>query len=124
MVWAYYNAINEHREAIRHRRWKILARLNLPKFQNLHTGNIDQVKAAYRVEIEIYDLTAEIGETKNLANEHLSRKNGFPIKLAANTRNCGTILQCGKLSPYLNFTNPLLIGFPIGLLEGDLIIFR
>lgn len=70
LVWAYYNAINEHRVAMRDGQWKVLARLDLPKIQNLHTGNFESVLSAKLKDFEIYDLSKDIGETHNLAGKN------------------------------------------------------
>lgn len=68
LVWAFYNAINEERVAMRDGKWKVLARLNLPQFQNLHDGNLATVKAAQLSAFELYDMTDDIGEARNLAS--------------------------------------------------------
>lgn len=68
LVWAFYNAINEERVAMRDGKWKVLARLNLPQFQNLHDGNLATVKAAQLSAFELYDMTEDIGEARNLAS--------------------------------------------------------
>jgi arylsulfatase A len=70
LVWAYYNAINEHRVAMRDGKWKVLARLDLPKIQNLHTGNFESVTTAQLSDFEIYDMTKDLGETNNLAGKN------------------------------------------------------
>ncbi len=70
LVWAYYNAINEHRIAMRDGQWKVLARLDLPKLQNLHTGNIKSVEAAELSDFQIYDVTHDIGEARNIAGDN------------------------------------------------------
>ena len=82
LVWAFYNAINEHRVALRHDRWKITARLDLPKFQNLHSGNIEAVKAATLNDIEIYDMTIDIGEANNKADDNPRRLKRFTNKIS------------------------------------------
>ena len=73
LVWCYYNAINEHRVAMRHGEWKVLAKLNngkMPKSSDLHTGNAAAAKAAELTDIEIYRISEDIAESKNLAAEH------------------------------------------------------
>ncbi len=70
LVWCYYNAINEHRVAMRHGDWKVLAKLDggkIRKFSNLHTGNAATAKAAKLTDIEIYRVVDDIAEKKNLA---------------------------------------------------------
>lgn len=79
LIWAFYNAINEERVAMRDGKWKALAKLNLPKFQNLHDGNLADVRAATLTDFELYDMSADIGEVRNLASSR-------PEKLAELSR--------------------------------------
>ncbi len=74
LIWAYYNAINEHRVAMRSGRWKVLAKLDLPKMQNLHSGNIEQVKMAQLSDIQIYDLENDIAEVSDLSDKYKNLK--------------------------------------------------
>jgi len=67
LVWAFYNAINEQRVAMRDGKWKVLAKLDLPKFQNLHDGNVDEVKSARLSAFELYDMSRDSGEANDLA---------------------------------------------------------
>lgn len=74
LVWAYYNAINEARAAMRHEQWKVLARLYpgdndapLPRLQNVTANEHATVANARLSDFEIYDVTQDIGEAKNLA---------------------------------------------------------
>lgn len=86
LVWAYYNAINEHRVAMRDGKWKVLARLDLPKLQNLHTGNIQMVMNAHLQAVEVYDLTHDIGEARNLAGDNPRLAKRLSQKLTNNYR--------------------------------------
>ncbi|MEM8955733.1 MAG: sulfatase-like hydrolase/transferase [Verrucomicrobiota bacterium] len=82
LLWGYFNAINEERVAMRYGNWKVLAKLDggeLPKFQNLHPGNADQLRNATLTDIEIYQVSEDIAESKNLAQEN-------PEKLAELTK--------------------------------------
>jgi len=70
LLWCYYNALNEHRVAMRHGDWKVLAKLDNPalkKFSNLHTGNADAAKSAKLEQIEIYRVSQDIAESEDLA---------------------------------------------------------
>lgn len=72
LIWCYYNALNEQRVAMRHGKWKVLAKLNggeLPKFSNLHDGNAEAARKARLTEVEIYQVHADLGESSNLAAE-------------------------------------------------------
>lgn len=70
LIWAYYNATNEAKVAMRDGRWKVLAKLSdgaLKQHQNLTSRNIDDVRSAPLTNIEIYDLETDIAESRNLA---------------------------------------------------------
>jgi len=74
LVWAYYNAINDARVAMRHGPWKVLARLNggkFPKRQNLTPTTLAEAKAAKLTDFEIYNIAADPGEIVNLAGRDL-----------------------------------------------------
>ena len=78
LVWAYYNALNDHRVAMRDGKWKVLAKLNLDeKYQNLNDRNISEIKAAKFIDFEIYNITEDIHED----NELLLEKPGGERKL-------------------------------------------
>lgn len=75
LVWAYYNALNEHRVAMRNGKWKVLAKIEgLKKYQNLTDQNIAEVKAAKLVDFEVYKIKKDIGETNNLLSRKSNRK--------------------------------------------------
>ncbi|MDA8743793.1 sulfatase-like hydrolase/transferase [Rubripirellula amarantea] len=70
LVWAYYNATNEARVAMRSGKWKVLAKLDngkLAKLQNVTSKNVDLVQAATLTDIEIYDLDSDVSETIDVA---------------------------------------------------------
>jgi arylsulfatase A len=74
LVWAYYNAINDARVAMRHGPWKVLARLNsgeLPRYENLTPPRLAEVRQAELTDFEIYNLDDDPGETLNLAGRDL-----------------------------------------------------
>lgn len=76
LVWAYYNAINEARVAMRHGKWKVLAKLNggkLSKMPNVTRENLHAIQAATLTDIELYDLTKDIAESVNVADEDPAR---------------------------------------------------
>ena len=75
LSWAFYDAINEHRVAMRTDDWKILARVKtdtsyLPLIHNLHEGNEYLVKQANLVDFELYNMNIDIGEAENVAEKH------------------------------------------------------
>ena len=74
LLWAYYNAINEGRVAMRHGPWKLLARLNegrFPRYENMTTDRLKEAQSAELTDFEIYDTTNDPGETRNLAGRGL-----------------------------------------------------
>ena len=73
LVWAYYNSLNGHQLAMRDGDWKVIAKLNIKKNSNLHSGNIESVKNARISDIEIYKISEDIGESKKL-NEKFPEK--------------------------------------------------
>ncbi|MGC6442877.1 MAG: sulfatase-like hydrolase/transferase [Rubripirellula sp.] len=79
LLWAYYNAINEARVAMRHHQWKVLARLDggsVKKLTNITEESLPLIRDAELTDIEIYDLDSDITEQKNLAEDRpdLKRK--------------------------------------------------
>lgn len=79
LVWAYYNAINDARVAMRYGQWKVLAKLNegaVKKLTNLTAESLPLVKDAKLTNIEIYDLSVDVSEQNNLSgkNKKLTRE--------------------------------------------------
>jgi arylsulfatase A len=75
LTWAFYNALNEHRVAMRTDDWKILCRLKsdttyLPMINNLYTGNEGFVKEAELTDFELYNMNKDIGEVENVAEKY------------------------------------------------------
>lgn len=72
LIWAFYNALNEHKVAMRTEKWKILGRLKtdttyLPAIHNLYEGNEKLVKEAKLTDFELYDMKKDMQETENVA---------------------------------------------------------
>lgn len=70
LVWAYYNAINEARIAMRHGSWKVLARIDggdFRKLQNVTPQAKQDLQQAKLTHFEIYHVAEDPGETRNLA---------------------------------------------------------
>ncbi|MDA9779255.1 sulfatase-like hydrolase/transferase [Rubripirellula sp.] len=70
LTWIYYNAINEARVAMRHERWKVLAKLDggsLPKLTNVTKDSLPLIQQAKLTDIEIYDLKNDTSERQNIA---------------------------------------------------------
>lgn len=77
LLWAYYNAVNDARVAMRHGPWKVLAQLNsgnVPKFENLTSQRLNIVSKAALSSFEIYNIDRDPGETQNLFDRDLSEQ--------------------------------------------------
>ncbi len=70
LVWAFYNALNKQQVAMRDGDWKVIARLELPNFQNVSDENIAEIEAAEMKDFEIYNLRHDIGEVRNLVKDN------------------------------------------------------
>ena len=70
LFWVYFNAMNQHRVAMRDGDWKVLARLNggkLPKFPNITNRQQEAVLGAKLTDIEIYNMAEDVSEANDLA---------------------------------------------------------
>ena len=84
LVWVYFNAINQTRVAMRDGKWKVLAKLDggkLPKMPNVTRETAHLMLDAKLTDVEIYDLTADIHESVNLADENPQRTAELKAKL-------------------------------------------
>lgn len=75
LTWAFYNALNEHRVAMRTDHWKIMCRLKndttyIPMINNLYDGNERLVKEADLVDFELYNMDEDISEAENVADKY------------------------------------------------------
>ena len=74
LIWAFYDAINERRVAMRSGDWKIMARLEsdnkvLPNIHNLYDGNEAFVKNAELTNFVLFNLKNDISESEDLASK-------------------------------------------------------
>ncbi|WP_082379421.1 sulfatase-like hydrolase/transferase [Pseudalgibacter alginicilyticus] len=72
LIWAFYDAINEQRVAMRSGDWKIMARIEsegktLPRIHNLYDGNEALVKNAKLVDYALFNLKNDIVESEDLS---------------------------------------------------------
>ncbi len=84
LVWAYFNALNDARVAMRDGKWKVLAKLNagrVPKLQNITEKTLPIVKNAKLTDIEVYDVSVDIGEQQNLAEAEPSLTRSLSEKI-------------------------------------------
>ena len=73
LLWVYYNALNEHRVAMRDGKWKVLARMNFPKTKTINQKNESAAKGAKLSNFQMFDLSKDIDESKNLAESNPSK---------------------------------------------------
>ena len=73
LLWVYYSALNERRVAMRDGKWKVLAKMNFPKTKTINQKNVSQAKAATLSDFQIFDLSQDIDESKNLAETNPSK---------------------------------------------------
>jgi arylsulfatase A len=69
LVWAYYSALNKRRVAMRDGEWKVLAKLNLNRFKLISKRNEAKVKDATLSDFQIFKVSEDIGESKDLSTE-------------------------------------------------------
>ena len=75
LLWAFYNALNQHVVAMRSGNWKIMGRLKsdttyLPKINNLFDGNEALVKGAELCDFVLYDMKEDIGESDDVSEKY------------------------------------------------------
>ncbi|MEM9826498.1 MAG: sulfatase-like hydrolase/transferase, partial [Planctomycetota bacterium] len=69
LVWAYYNALNQRRVAMRSGHYKVLARIDgMERRQNLTPKGHAKLLQAKLVDFEIFDVHSDLGEATNLAD--------------------------------------------------------
>ena len=87
LIWAYYNALNEHQVAMRDGDWKVLAKLDLDaKYQNLNDQNISKINSAKFIDFEVYKISDDIHEDSNLASDNSPIVNKLKKKLEESYR--------------------------------------
>lgn len=74
LIWAFYDAINERRVAMRKGDWKIMGRLEvdnvvLPNIHNLYDGNEAFVKSAELTDFVLFNLKEDINESEDLSSQ-------------------------------------------------------
>lgn len=67
LLWVFYNALNERRVAMRDGDWKVLARLDIGKARNVTTENEEEIMSAKLSDIQIFKITDDIGESRDLS---------------------------------------------------------
>ena len=93
LVWAYYNAINEARVAMRDGKWKVLGQLDgasIPRLENDTTETLPLVQDAKLTDFEIYDMESDVHETTNLAKTRPELVERLGAKLERHYRELAT----------------------------------
>ena len=72
LIWAFYNALNERRVAMRKGDWKIMARIEangetVPRLNNLYDGNEVLVKNAKLTDYVLFNLKNDSNESEDLS---------------------------------------------------------
>lgn len=72
LIWAFYDAINDRKVAMRKGDWKIMGSITsdgekLPNIHNLYNGNEDLVKNAKLTDLVLFNLKNDINESENVA---------------------------------------------------------
>lgn len=75
LLWAFYNALNEHRLAMRTEDWKMMCRIKsdtsyLPQLNNMYDGNEALIKEADLTDFVLYKMREDIGERENVSTKH------------------------------------------------------
>lgn len=75
LLWAFYNALNQHTIAMRKDNWKILCQLKadssyLPKIKNLYDGNEALLQRAELTDFVLYQLQDDLAEKEDVAKKY------------------------------------------------------
>ena len=73
LIWAYYNAINERRVAMRDGDWKVLAKVPSAKLKSLNSENVGKVRSGVLSEFQIFDLRNDVAEQQDLSKSKSGR---------------------------------------------------
>jgi len=75
LLWAFYNALNEHRVAMRTEDWKMMCRVKsdtsyLPMINNIYDGNEALIKEADLTDFVLYNMKEDIGENEDVSAKY------------------------------------------------------
>lgn len=75
LTWAFYDALNERRVAMRTEDWKILASLKsdtvtMIRLHNIYDGNLAMIKNAELTNFELYNMKDDISEAEDISSRH------------------------------------------------------
>ncbi|GIZ08773.1 arylsulfatase [Flavobacterium sp. UMI-01] len=74
LIWAFYDATNDHKVAMRKGDWKIMARIEadgkpLPNIHNLYDGNEALMKNAKLTDFVLFNLKKDISESEDVSSK-------------------------------------------------------
>ncbi len=85
LFWHYYRSIGEPKAAMREGDWMILGRWDKPPLPGsggaLRTGDMEIIKSAKLSSFELYNLRADLGETRDLASQEPQRLRAMSQRL-------------------------------------------
>ncbi len=75
LTWAFYDAINERRVAMRTDDWKIMASLEadtsvMVRLHNIYDGNLDMIKNARLTDFVLFDMKEDIKEATDVSSKY------------------------------------------------------
>lgn len=86
LYWHYFSAFGKPKVAMRSGRWKIAAHWDGPDFppgSSLRAGQQEIIRTAKLTQFELYDLTIDLSEKNDLANQQPARLNSLSKQLRA-----------------------------------------
>ncbi len=90
LIWVYYNALNDAKVSMRDGDWKALGILNggeFPKTDHVNEANIGMVRDAKIDQFEVYHISEDPSEEKNLTDEARPEVEAIKAKLPEIYRN-------------------------------------
>jgi len=84
LFWVYFNAPNDQRVALREGPWKLLAKLDhgkLPMLDNVTTATAARVQQARLTDFSLYNLSADVGESRDLSLQEPERVKALSQKM-------------------------------------------
>lgn len=75
LIWAFYDALNERRVAMRTDNWKIMASLKsdtttMVRIHNIYDGNLEMIKNAELTDFVLYNMKEDISEADDVAGKY------------------------------------------------------
>ncbi|MFC1763723.1 sulfatase [Planctomycetota bacterium] len=87
LLWIFYNALNERQVAMRDGDWKVMAKLNIDRCVTVSTLNEAEVKNATLSDYQIYMMTDDMGESRDLSQTHPDKLANLKQRLESHYRS-------------------------------------